>query len=166
MRPLYTGFERSLAQFASRPALEAAGQTLTYAELGERAGAIAAAIQREAAPGPPLVAVLADRTPTAFAGVLGALLAGRGYVPLNPTFPVERTRAMLERSGARIVVCDAAGAACLPAVLGGLEARTVVLAGDVALSDALPGHRIVGPGDLPSLSIAVRRTPIRRRSPI
>ena len=54
----------------------------------------------------PLTAVFAYRSPAAFIGVLGSLLAGNGYVPLNRTFPIERTQVMLERSGCRSIVVD------------------------------------------------------------
>jgi len=155
MAALQDGFLRSVQRCGSRCALEAAGSALTYDELAERAGRVAAAVQDADEVGTPLTAVLADRTPAAFAGVLGALLAGHGYVPLNPTYPTERTRLMLERSQARTVVCDPTGAAQLAEVLAGLEPRTVILeggdhasAGDLAA--ALPDHRIVGPSDLPA----------------
>lgn len=149
MRPLHTGFVRNAERFGSRPALEAASETLTYAELDERARAVAARLLQADDPGPPLAAVFADRTPAAFAGLLGALMAGRGYVPLNPTYPPQRTRTMLAAADARSVVCDAAAAAQLPEVLAGLEPRTVVLCdGDeqavAAVAERLPGHAVVG----------------------
>lgn len=151
---LHSGFLASVERFPSRPALEAAGQTLTYAQLGEQARALAAGIQATETGEVPLVGVLAHRTPTAFAGILGALLAGHGYVPLNPTFPPERTRLMIERSGVRIVVCDAVGASQLEEVLAGCPAGMVVLApdhpGPRVLGGQLPGHRILGGEDLPA----------------
>ncbi len=54
----------------------------------------------------PLTAVFAYRSPTAFVGVLGSLLAGNGYVPLNRTFPIERTQIMFERSECSTIVVD------------------------------------------------------------
>ena len=51
--------------------------------------------------------MFAYRSPTAFAGVLGSLLAGNGYVPLNRTFPVDRTQVMFERSECSSIVVDA-----------------------------------------------------------
>src|SRR5579885_3706178 len=93
---LASGFWRSCEEFPQRPALEAGGAILTYRELQQRAAAIASVVERDApAGGPPLLAVFAYRSATAFAGVIAALLAGRGYVPLNRTFPVARTRLML-----------------------------------------------------------------------
>jgi hypothetical protein len=71
----------------------------------------------------------------AYAGVLGALLAGHGYVPLNRTFPVERTRIMLKRSMCRSIVVDTASEAQLDALLGGIETSLLLLS---LISSSLP----------------------------
>ncbi len=151
-RALHSGFLRSAEKFGDRPALEVAGTTLTYAGLRDRAAAIAATLTAASPAGEPLTGVFAYRTPTAFAGLLGALLRGHGYVPLNRTLPPRRTRSMLERSGAGAVVADAESAAQLPEVLAGIERELLVLLPDAAdvgeLAAALPGHRVLGAGDL------------------
>jgi acyl-CoA synthetase (AMP-forming)/AMP-acid ligase II len=98
-RTLSAGFLRTAELHPSRPALEVAGETVSYAELHNRATWIAAALGE-----PPLTAVLAARSVTAYAAVLGALLAGHGHVPLNPRFPPRRNAAMLRRSGCRTLV--------------------------------------------------------------
>ena len=106
---LQSGFLRSATQYPDRPCLRWGEGGLTYAEMAERCGGIAATIGAGAR-----VAILADRTPAAFAGVLGTLLAGAAYVPLNLAFPAARNRAILERSGATAVVVDEAGVVALP----------------------------------------------------
>lgn len=78
-------------------------------------------------PAPPFTAVLASRSVTAYTGVLAALLRGHGYVPLNPAFPPERTRTMLERSGARALIVDGRSEAQLDAVLSGLDRDLTIL---------------------------------------
>jgi amino acid adenylation domain-containing protein len=130
---LFSGFARSVARFAERPALEVAGESLTYAELGARAAAISAAI-RELSPehSPPLTAIFAARSPTAFAGVLGALGAGHGYVPLNPGFPAQRCREMLLRSGCRTLIAPADAGAKVDALLDGVDDPPVVITPDQA----------------------------------
>lgn len=107
-KPLWTGFPKSAYEFPDRPAVYVAGHTISYDQLRHKALRYAATIQKHA-PGyaPPLTAVYAYRTPTAFTGVLGSLLSGHGYVPLNRTFPLERTRTMLQLSGCRsMIVAD------------------------------------------------------------
>jgi amino acid adenylation domain-containing protein len=152
---LRSGFVRSAARFPERPALVVGGETVTYAALGALARSIAATLSAHDPGGsdtPRLTAVFGHRHLETFAGVLGALLRGHGYVPLNPVFPVDRTRAMLLRSGVSAVVLDPSGVAQLDAVLEGVEARLVLLAphlDDVsALASRWPAHRFLGRRDL------------------
>ena len=89
------------------PGVLAEGRTLSYHELHDLATRIAATIQAHPEFSEvPLTSVFAYRSPIAFAGVLGALLAGNGYVPLNRTFPTERTEVMFERSECRSIIVD------------------------------------------------------------
>src|SRR5665213_3478709 len=106
-KALWAGFLQSTERFPEHPALIAEGRTLAYRELGEISIRIAATIQayREFSQ-VPLTGVFGYRSQTAFAGVLGALLAGNGYVPLNRTFPTERTEVMFERSECRSIIVD------------------------------------------------------------
>ncbi|CAN5227381.1 D-alanine--poly(phosphoribitol) ligase [soil metagenome] len=82
---------------------------MTYSELHRRAHEIARLlITRDPGVGqPPLTGVFATRSVDTFAAILGILLRGHGYVPLNPRFPPARNREMLERAGCRAVVVDA-----------------------------------------------------------
>src|SRR5204863_2172582 len=81
-RTLSSRFLRSVERHPSRPALELDGETLSNEGLYTRACGIGGELGEG-----PLSAGLAGRSPTAYAAVLGALLAGHGYVPLNPRFP-------------------------------------------------------------------------------
>lgn len=105
-RSLISGFLESAERFPDRPALVVNGKSLSYASLRGIVRRIASAIhtlQVEQKPFP-LVAVLAHRSETAYAGVLGCLAAGNGYVPLNPKFPLERTLQMLSLSGCTALI--------------------------------------------------------------
>jgi len=106
-RALWTGFMQSAERFADRPAVFAEARTLSYHKLHGLATRIAATIQSHPEFSQvPLTAVFGYRSPTAFAGILGTLLAGNGYVPLNRTFPTDRTEVMFERSGCRSIIVD------------------------------------------------------------
>ena len=79
-RLIWSAFLRSCEKFPDRPAIEVTGSQLSYSELGERARRLAATIQANARPGEvPLTAVFGYRSHTAYAAVLGALMAGHGY---------------------------------------------------------------------------------------
>jgi amino acid adenylation domain-containing protein len=150
---LWRGFLDSAGRFPDWPALTADGETLTYAELRDRASRIAATLQARSPDAQPrLTGVFGYRSPTAFAGVLGALLAGHGYVPLNQTFPIARTRLMLERSTAESLVVDAASSAQLHDLLDEVDRSLVVLLPDTddvgGLKARWPNHTIVGSKEL------------------
>lgn len=149
---LWSDFARSVEQFPERPAISV-GRDITYAALARRAKRLAATINsRKEADRLPLTAVFAYRSETAFAGVLGALAAGHGYVPLNRTFPVARTRFMLERSGSRCLIVDRGSELQLTQVLQGLAKGLLLILPDRAdvteLAAAFPQHRFVGVDDL------------------
>lgn len=152
-RTVRSGFERSCDAHPQRPALEVDGTTLSYAELRARAAAIAATLQRHA-PGddPGLTALFAARTVTAYAGVLGVLFRGHGYVPLSPKLPAERNRSMLERAGCGALVVDLERVGELEALLAGVDRPLVVLVPALAdgaeLAARLPGHTVLAGPDL------------------
>ncbi|HJV35309.1 amino acid adenylation domain-containing protein [Geomonas sp.] len=147
-----SGFLNSCRRFADRPALEVQGRRLTYRQLREKAASLAATLQQAPSPDSELTAVFAYRSETAFTGVLAVLLSGHGYVPLNVTFPPERTRLMLQRSACRRLIVDGESERQLPLILeGSLEPLTVILPEreEVAsLAASFPQHRFLGAADL------------------
>ena len=156
-RALWTGFLHSADRVPQRPALFVQDRTLSYAELRDAALQVAATIQANRSGGDPtLTAVFGYRSVVAFQGVLGSLLAGHAYVPLNPNFPIDRNKAMFTRAGCRSVVVDDG---CLPQLDGLLEGTAdpilVLLpeADDVSdLAARWPAHRFVGRADLASVA--------------
>lgn len=154
-RSLHDGFLRSLARSADRPALEIEGQVLSYGALSLKAQAIAATLARdEHDDGPQLTSVFAQRSLTTFTGILGALLRGHGYVPLNPGYPARRTGAMLERTRSSSMVADARDVDQLDGVLQTVTRPQTVLFPETRhvgeLARRWPGHTVLGADDLVS----------------
>lgn len=151
--PLWAGFQASARAHPDRPALEVAGHVLSYRDLFQRACSLAATLKKHCpSDEPPLTGVFAYRSVTAFAGVLAALLRGHGYVPLNRTFPTDRSRTMLVRSTVRAVIVDAGSEPQIEALLAGSAERMVLIfpdRRDVAdLVRRWPRHQIIGQPEL------------------
>ena len=152
-RLLCDGFLASVSAFGSRPALEVAGQRLTYSELFQKAASLAATLARYDIPAEPrLAAVFAYRSVTAFAGVLGVLMSGQGYVPLNRRFPANRSRNMMQRSGCRSLIVDSESEKQLPEIIGEIDHELLVILPERQevkdLADRWPQHRFLSSADL------------------
>jgi len=152
-RSLISGFLESVKHFPDRIALVVDDQSLSYSELYRSACRIAAAIQQNEREPFPFAAVWAHRSQTAYAAILGSLAAGKGYVPLNPKFPLERTCRMLTLSSCAVLIV---GKECLPQLRGLLQAvdrpLTVILPEGYTL-DTLPqehsGHQFIFAEQIP-----------------
>ncbi|MEV1329758.1 amino acid adenylation domain-containing protein [Micromonospora costi] len=83
---------------------------LTYRDLLERAAGVAAALRERGVGRQSRVGVCGHRRPELVATVLGVLLAGACYVPLEPGGPRRRLREIAEDAGVTVVVGDAAAA--------------------------------------------------------
>ncbi|WP_162309046.1 non-ribosomal peptide synthetase [Brevibacillus antibioticus] len=101
-------FEEQVDKHAGAIAVKDKAKTYSYLELNQTANRIAHAIlsylplTREQQP----VAILFGHVAEMIVGMLGVLKTGNFYVPLDPTFPVDRLKDMLELSGARLIVTN------------------------------------------------------------
>ncbi len=148
-RSLLSGFACSAARFPSRTAVNAGGECRSYAELAQAVSDIAATIGAHASKPGPLAALMAERSHTTYAGSLGILASGRGYVPLNPKFPAERLKKILRASGTDVVVVGRECAGALEALLPSIDTPLLLILPDIAdaarLGTAFPHHRFLGP---------------------
>ncbi|MFG2915133.1 amino acid adenylation domain-containing protein [Kitasatospora sp. NPDC048298] len=98
------------AQAARRPertaVIGASGETLTYAELDERANRVARALRAEGVGPDDRVAVMMDRGPRLLVALLGILKSGGAYVPADPGHPAERVNQLLRDSRAKVLIVD------------------------------------------------------------
>ncbi len=108
-------FEAQAERTPERPAVSAAGVTLTYRELDERANRLAwHLLAAGVAPGD-LVGLCLPRSLELVVAILATLKAGAAYLPLDPTHPPERLAFALADGGAAVVLAVSALAHLLPA---------------------------------------------------
>ncbi|GLW89940.1 amino acid adenylation domain-containing protein [Actinokineospora globicatena] len=97
------------AQVAARPdsiALVCGADRVTYGELGARVDQIAQAVIASGAGPEDLVALLLPRSVDQVAALLGVVMAGAAYVPIDPTYPDERIRYVLDDSQPALLITD------------------------------------------------------------
>ncbi|MBB1242298.1 amino acid adenylation domain-containing protein [Streptomyces durbertensis] len=132
-------FEEQAARTPDAVAVGFGDRSVSYAELDGLADALASRLV-EAGVGPEEpVALLQDRSVELVVSVLAVLKAGGAYVPLDDRYPAERLAHILQETGAKLVLVDAAHR---ETPLPGVRALRVDEPGD-----AVP---VVGAGDRPA----------------
>jgi amino acid adenylation domain-containing protein len=79
---------------------------ITYKEINERANQIAGVLREESVRPDDIVGIMVRRSPQMIAGILGILKAGAAYLPLDPDYPRERIKYMLQDSGVKILLSE------------------------------------------------------------
>ncbi|MGW9617937.1 amino acid adenylation domain-containing protein, partial [Streptomyces diastaticus] len=98
-------FARRVEATPDAPALAVAGgATLTYRELDERADRLARRLVRAGVGTEARVALLLPRSVDHVVSVLAVLKAGAAFVPVDPSYPADRTGYVLADCGARVLL--------------------------------------------------------------
>ncbi|MBU9709582.1 amino acid adenylation domain-containing protein [Paenibacillus sp. AK121] len=106
---LHVLFEEQVAQSPDRLAVTFADTQLTYRELNERSDRLACVltshgIRRGSGAQIQRVGIVAERSIEMVVGMLAIMKAGGAYVPIDPEYPEERIRYLLEDSGAELLL--------------------------------------------------------------
>ncbi|EFM11972.1 amino acid adenylation domain protein [Paenibacillus curdlanolyticus YK9] len=99
-------FERVVSEAPHRIAIVHQGEEITFAELDERANAIAVALQAAGTDRGQLVGLLVRRSSFMLASLFGILKAGGAMLPIDPELPGQRIDYMLNDSGCLLVLTD------------------------------------------------------------
>jgi len=89
-------FDEQVARTPDHIAIVCADEQVTYAELDTRANVLALDLRQRGVGPDVLVGICMERSVELIVALLGVLKAGGAYLPLDPTYPRERLRFMLE----------------------------------------------------------------------
>lgn len=117
-------FLRSAQAWPERAAISIDGRQWTYAELDRWSDAIATALADAGAHGQ-RIGIVAEKTASTYAGILGILKSSGAYIPLPPDGPPARTGNMIRRAAVRFL-------------LGGPSDHEGLTSIQVPASDAMP----------------------------
>ncbi|HKV34445.1 MAG TPA: amino acid adenylation domain-containing protein [Pyrinomonadaceae bacterium] len=101
---LHELFEEQAAITPEAIAILSENLSLSYAELNERANQVAHYLQTLGLPPEGRVGVLLERSADLVVALLGVLKAGGACVPLDPAYPSERLKLLIEDSRATVVL--------------------------------------------------------------
>ncbi len=93
-----------IARTPGAPAIVFGSQTLTFAEFGARASALASVLVASGVTPGALVGVLMERSLELPVALYAVLAAGAAYVPIDPTYPPDRVHHMMTDTGAKVVI--------------------------------------------------------------
>lgn len=127
-RPTFLGdwFFGSAKRYPDRIALVVGKREYSFSELSNAAQNVALELMSRLSEEVFLVGLFGHRTAASFAGLLGILASGRGYVPINHKFPLVRSVQMLNSSGIRDIVVDVFFLKSLVPLLETLDSRLTI----------------------------------------
>ncbi|WOO36403.1 amino acid adenylation domain-containing protein [Anaerocolumna sp. AGMB13020] len=89
-------FETQVLETPDKTALIYGEDTLSYLELNRKANKVAHCLRKEGVKPEDFVAIIAGRSLEMVVGIYGVIKSGAAYVPMDPTYPKERLRFMIE----------------------------------------------------------------------
>ncbi|HEX5869469.1 MAG TPA: AMP-binding protein, partial [Longimicrobium sp.] len=101
-------FEAAARRTPGAPAAVFADGSVSYGELNAAANRLARVLRRRGVGADARVAVAMERGRELPVALLAVLKAGGAYVPVDPDYPAERLRYVLQDSAAALVLCTAA----------------------------------------------------------
>ncbi|HXM36910.1 MAG TPA: amino acid adenylation domain-containing protein [Pyrinomonadaceae bacterium] len=99
-------FSSQAEKYTNKIAVKSRNHEWTYAELNAAANRVAESILCTHGPGSERIALLFEHDAPMIAGMLGALKAGKTYVPLDPHHPKERLAHIIKHSQATAILTD------------------------------------------------------------
>ena len=134
-RSLRSNFLEAAAARADFPALVIRDVSITYGELEDEARRVASAIVYRLNRPARRVGVLAYRSRISYVATLAALCSGAAFVPLNPTFPRERTLEMARDAELDAVIADQNALGQVPWLFDRLQPVPLLVAPNVERLD-------------------------------
>ncbi|MCX7570500.1 amino acid adenylation domain-containing protein, partial [Tumebacillus sp. DT12] len=104
--PVHRMVEARAMQTPDGLAVQSGAESMTYRELNDRADRVAAYLHGQGVGKGNLIAVCLERSPLQAVALLGVLKTGAAYLPLDPEYPADRLRFMIEDSRASVLLTD------------------------------------------------------------
>lgn len=101
---LFELFEHTASSFPNNKAIIFGEESISYKDLNERANQIASMLRAKGVNADDRVAIFMPKCLMCYAAILGTMKAGACYIPLDPGYPEDRVRYIVEDSGAKYIL--------------------------------------------------------------
>lgn len=103
---IHNYIEENAKKYPYKTAVKINDDETTYAELNEKANKLAAYLHRQNANKNDLIGLCIDRSINMIISIIGILKAGCAYVPIDPQYPIDRIRHIINDSKVRIIITE------------------------------------------------------------
>ncbi|HDX9649186.1 TPA: amino acid adenylation domain-containing protein, partial [Bacillus cereus] len=103
-KTIYQLFEEQVERTPNKVAVEFEGQQVTYKELNEKSNQVARVLYDKGVHPEMIVGIMVERSLDMIVGIMGILKSGAAYLPIDPEYPEERIKYMVEDSNAKFVL--------------------------------------------------------------
>ena len=97
-------FEEQVERTPNHVALVFNDEQMTYSELNRKSNQVAKVLRASGVEPDDIVGITVERSFEMIIGILGILKSGGAYLPIDPDYPIERIKFMLEDSNAEILL--------------------------------------------------------------
>jgi amino acid adenylation domain-containing protein len=97
-------FEEQVEKISHKIAVIYKDNKLTYEELNKKSNQLAGILRNNGVKPDEPVAIMAERSIEMIIGIMGILKSGGCYVPVDPVYPVERIKFILQETGSSIIL--------------------------------------------------------------
>lgn len=131
---IFNLFNNSQGKYPNSVALVVDKVEYTYQDLAQKAGQVSAALKGYSQE---YVGVFGARSLTCYQGILGVLACGKTYVPLNPKFPIERNKTIIDLAELELFVVDHLGLQQIASIADSLKQTSILICPNI-LADEVP----------------------------
>ncbi|EPC8410314.1 amino acid adenylation domain-containing protein [Bacillus thuringiensis] len=97
-------FEEQVEKNSNKIAVEFEGQSLTYQELNDKSNLLARILRSEGVKSNSIVGIMVEKSLEMIIGIMGILKAGGAYLPIDPNYPKDRIKFMLNDSESKVLL--------------------------------------------------------------
>ncbi|MCX7923871.1 MAG: amino acid adenylation domain-containing protein [Clostridia bacterium] len=97
-------FEEQVERTPDNIAVKFEDREITYRQLNDRANQLARVLREKGVKADSIVGIMVERSMEMIIGIMAILKAGGAYLPIDPEYPMERIRFMIQDSGINILL--------------------------------------------------------------